>query len=239
MKSKALCLLLAIMLTFLLTGCRNTQNSTTSLVNEKVSEKRETISEVEKTQEKDSLPKKASEKKEIQHEVKSEAESVVQKNTEETVLELVQAEKPADKVETVEEKTSETVEKTTCFLSVRCDTILSNIDKLKKGKESFVPSNGIIFAEKEVVFFEGESVFDVLLREMRNSNIHMEFNETPMYKTAYIEGINNLYEFDCGELSGWTYKVNGKSISTGCSKYIVGKGDYIEWVYTCNMGKDI
>ena len=37
-------------------------------------------------------------------------------------------------------------------------------------------------------------MFNVLQREMRKAGIHMEFEDTPMYNSAYIEGINNLYE---------------------------------------------
>lgn len=43
-------------------------------------------------------------------------------------------------------------------------------------------------------------MFDVLLREMKKNKIHMEFSMTPIYNSNYIEGINNLYEFDAGEL---------------------------------------
>lgn len=43
-------------------------------------------------------------------------------------------------------------------------------------------------------FYEGESVFDVLLRETKNHKIHMEYSETPLYQAAYIEGIGNLYD---------------------------------------------
>ena len=39
-------------------------------------------------------------------------------------------------------------------------------------------------------------------REMKKAKIHMEFRNTPIYNSAYIMGINNLYEFDVGELSG-------------------------------------
>lgn len=56
---------------------------------------------------------------------------------------------------------------------------------------------------------------------------------------AYVEGINNLYEFDCGQLSGWMYNVNGWFPNYGCSKYTVQDGDVINWVYTCNLGKDV
>ena len=93
----------------------------------------------------------------------------------------------------------------TCTLLVECSTILNNMGDLTEGKESLVPSDGIIYGPATVVFYEGESVYDVLLREMQNNRIHMEAEFTPMYNSAYVEGINNLYEFDCGRWSGWMY----------------------------------
>lgn len=127
----------------------------------------------------------------------------------------------------------------TCTLTIRCDTILKNIDFLDEAKHSLVPSDGIILARKTVAFYEGESVFDVLLRETHNNNIHMEYVNTPIYNSAYVEGIHNLYEFDCGELSGWMYSVNGWFPNYGCSRYALKEGDNIEWVYTCNLGRDV
>ena len=126
-----------------------------------------------------------------------------------------------------------------CTLSVRCDTILDNIANLDPEKVELVPSDGVIFAEMTVTFYEGESVFNVLQREMKRHKIHMEFVNTPIYNSAYIEGINNLYEFDCGELSGWMYKVNGWFPNYGCSRYQLMDGDVIEWVYTCDLGRDV
>ena len=127
----------------------------------------------------------------------------------------------------------------TCTLSVRCDTILNNIGNLNPEKVELVPENGVILAATTVTFYEGESVFNVLQREMRRAGIHMEFVNTPIYNSAYIEGINNLYEFDCGNLSGWMYKVNDWFPNYGCSRYQLKQGDVIEWIYTCDLGRDI
>jgi len=127
----------------------------------------------------------------------------------------------------------------TCTLSVRCDTLLSNMHALDPDKHELVPHDGVIFAQRSVTFYEGESVFNVLNREMRRDKMHMEFRNTPIYNSAYIEGINNLYEFDCGELSGWMYKVNGWFPNYGCSRYQLQPGDVIEWVYTCDLGRDV
>lgn len=126
-----------------------------------------------------------------------------------------------------------------CTLSIECSTILDNMKDLDEEKVELVPEDGVIFAKKEVEFKEGESVFDVLKRETKNNKIHMEFVDTPMYNSAYIEGINNLYEFDCGNLSGWMYKVNDWFPNYGCSRYQLKDGDVVEWVYTCDLGRDV
>jgi hypothetical protein len=62
---------------------------------------------------------------------------------------------------------------------------------------------------------------------------------TPIYRAAYVEAIQNLYEFDCGELSGWMYRVNGVFPNYGCSRYTLKAGDVVEWLYTCDLGRDI
>ncbi|MDR3314767.1 MAG: DUF4430 domain-containing protein [Oscillospiraceae bacterium] len=132
-----------------------------------------------------------------------------------------------------------TQKKTTVTLSIRCDTVLHNMDKLKAEKRSIVPSDGAIFSARSVNFTPGESVFDVLKRETQAARIQMEFTNVPLYNSSYIEGIGNLYEFDCGPLSGWMYKVNGVFPSSGSSNYALQEGDVIEWVYSCDLGRDV
>ena len=124
-------------------------------------------------------------------------------------------------------------------LSVTCKSILNNMNMFNMDKLQVLPEDGIIYATKTVTFYEGESVFDVLLREMKANKIHMEFVMTPIYNSNYISGINNLYEFDCGELSGWMYRVNGWFPNYGASRYLLKDGDKIEWIYTCDLGRDI
>ena len=127
----------------------------------------------------------------------------------------------------------------TCTISISCSTILNNMDNLTDGKEEFVPGNGWILKKTKVKFSQGDSVHDVLQKICRDKGIHMESRYTPAYNSAYVEGINQLYEFDCGELSGWMYNVNGWFPNYGCSKYKVSDGDVINWVYTCDLGKDV
>ena len=126
----------------------------------------------------------------------------------------------------------------TCTLSISCATLLEQ-KQLDENKRELVPEDGWILQPVTVTFYEGESVFHVLRRECRQRKIHMEFEDTPIYNSAYIEGIHNLYEFDAGALSGWMYQVNGWFPNYGCSRYALKDGDVINWVYTCDLGHDV
>lgn len=148
---------------------------------------------------------------------------------------------PEGKPKPVEPEDQEVDKETalTCTFSIECSTILNNLDQLDPDKLEMVPSNGVILAKTTVTFYEGESVFDVLQRVCKEYGIHMEASWTPIYNSAYIEGIHNLYEFDCGELSGWMYRVNGWYPNYGCSRYQLKDGDVVEWRFTCDLGNDV
>lgn len=149
-------------------------------------------------------------------------------------------EKPAttEEPETTEQKPAE--EQTyTCTISINCDNILKNWNMLDRSKQSCVPADGWILKEVEVEFKKGQTVFDVLKDITKKKSIQLEYSFTALYGSYYIEGIHNLYEFDCGELSGWEYCVNGKFPAFGCSKYVLKDGDKIEWKYTCDLGADV
>ncbi|MDY0235339.1 MAG: DUF4430 domain-containing protein [Gudongella sp.] len=124
-------------------------------------------------------------------------------------------------------------------LSVSVKTLLDKKDVMNPEKWELVPKDGWIFPAQKVEFYEGESVFNVLLREMKKNKIHMEYVMTPIYNSNYIEGIGNLYEFDCGELSGWMYAVNDLAPSLGTSTYVLEDGDTVRLLYTCDLGRDL
>lgn len=126
----------------------------------------------------------------------------------------------------------------TCTLYIECKTAL-DYEELSADIRDIIPDNGIIIQQSTVSFEDGESVYDVLVRECKKRGIHMEASYTPVYNSAYIEGINNLYEFDCGSLSGWTYCVNSIFPNYGCSNYFLSDGDCIEFHYTCDLGRDV
>ncbi len=116
----------------------------------------------------------------------------------------------------------------TVTLSIRCDTIVG------KDKNEYVPADGIILSTSEFSIEKGDTVYDILTEAARKHNIQVESRSG-----GYIAGINYLYEFDYGDLSGWIYHVNGDAPFVMCSEYELSDGDKIEWLYTCELGNDL
>lgn len=136
-----------------------------------------------------------------------------------------------------------TAESETVFIEIDAHTILNHWDQLDPAlrSEKYVPEDGIILAKTEYVLRPNDTVFDVLKRAVRHNQIHMEYQGASenMFESVYIQGINHLYEFSCGPLSGWTYAVNDIVPDYGVSKYEVEDGDEIELNYTCDLGRDL
>lgn len=128
----------------------------------------------------------------------------------------------------------------TCTITIVCPTIFDNLNSLNEEKAPFVPKDGTILPSTKVTFTEGETVFDVLKRVCDAAQLQIEYSYTPLYESYYVEGINHLYEFDCGPESGWMFKVNEWFPNYGCSAYTLKDGDDIVWCYTCTgLGADV
>ncbi len=119
-----------------------------------------------------------------------------------------------------------------CTKAIGCSSLNTNqIETL---------GDGNVLNSKEYVLREGDTVFDLLVRICRFEKIQMEYQGADMntYKSVYVQGINYLYEFDCGEFSGWIFLVNGEQVDTSCAKFKPKDGDKISWVYTLDLGRD-
>lgn len=131
----------------------------------------------------------------------------------------------------------------TVTLSISCASILEhweNLDEeLRKG--GYVPEDGVLLEKKQYVLRPEDTVFSILVRAAKNEKIPIEYqgSQENAYGSAYIQGIQYIYEFSCGPLSGWMYRVNGEFPKKGCSQYVLKDGDEIEWIYTCDLGRDI
>lgn len=97
----------------------------------------------------------------------------------------------------------------------------------------------VICGEQSLTVRENSTVFTVLRDYTRQTGL--EFSYTGGVKSAYITGIDGLYEFDYGNQSGWLYRVNGDfaAASVSCGSYPVHEGDRIEWLYTTDRGADV
>lgn len=118
------------------------------------------------------------------------------------------------------------------WLSIDCRNAAGFAD------DGSTPDNGEILPRTQMDFYEGDSVFDVLTYAARKFGLHIEFDGASS-GLAYVNGINYLYEYAYGDLSGWIYLVNGEKQSVGCAGYTLEDGDEISWQYTLNLGEDV
>mgnify|MGYP000846015624 FL=1 len=82
------------------------------------------------------------------------------------------------------------------------------------------------------------ALYDALEAVCSRKGIQKDSKYDSSYGSQYVKGINYLYEYDAGKLSGWLYQVNGVQPDYGCSKYKLKNGDVIHWFYTINYTKD-
>lgn len=136
-------------------------------------------------------------------------------------------------------KTEQTAPQSRCTIMIDC----KNAAEYAKNHPSVTLSgkavSGIILQSTAVGFSSGDTAFDILKSVCNQNGIALEFTKTPLYNSYYIEGIGGLYEFDCGNASGWIYTVNGEKPSRSCSDYTIKNGDKIIFSYTCNNGADV
>jgi hypothetical protein len=126
-----------------------------------------------------------------------------------------------------------------CTLTVRCDTLAARMESLAPEIREIVPENGIVLQTVSLTPNEGETAFSLLKRAAQDQKLHLEFQMTPGTDGVYVEGIGNLYEFDGGALSGWLYRVNGVFYPESASDHCLSPGDRVEWIYTCDLGRDV
>jgi len=141
-----------------------------------------------------------------------------------------------EETETPEVKEPEE-KKNTVTMHIRCDTAVNNGMHLESKWAGIVPASGCILDTTTFEIEDGDTVFDVLCMARDKYKLHMEYSGAG--SGIYVEGINNLYEFDGGRWSGWMYCVNDWYPNYGCGVYYLKAGDVIEWNYTCDLGCDL
>ena len=142
--------------------------------------------------------------------------------------------------ETAPPAPSETPEETpapTVTVTIVCHNALAS-DALPDGVRAVLPAGGVLL-QRSVALEPGDTVWTVTQRVCREAGVSIETTYAAAQSAVYVEGIGQLYEFDCGEGSGWIYKVNGTAPGRGCDGIALNPGDTLVWAYTCNYGNDV
>lgn len=139
------------------------------------------------------------------------------------VIALIRVETPEQYYSAGETEGGETV---SAVISIRCDTIV--------GEADFIPADGVVLAETEITVPAGSTAYDQLIAAAKEYGLLLDKEAN-----SYIRSINNMAELEYGSLSGWMYCVNGSFADVNCGEYVLQEGDYVEWLYTRDIGHDI
>ncbi|MGG0458844.1 DUF4430 domain-containing protein [Bacillus mycoides] len=97
--------------------------------------------------------------------------------------------------------------------------------KAKQVTISIKGNEGYLLAAKKVDVQEGDTVYSVL------KSTGLDVDASGSKGDVYVKGIENLYEKDVNDNSGWKYRVNGAFPNRSAGVVTVKPGDKVEWVY--------
>lgn len=83
-----------------------------------------------------------------------------------------------------------------------------------------------LLSTRTIKVTQGDTAFDALKAACKANSISLKYQSI-----YYVQGIGGLNEKDCGDTSGWMYRVNGVSPNKAAAKYTLSSGDEIEWYY--------
>ena len=80
---------------------------------------------------------------------------------------------------------------------------------------------------------DGDTALSILQQYCKDNQVQMETNAI-----GYVTGIDNLYEGDQGEMSGWLVRVNDTFLAVAAGEYELSENDDVEWLYSLDWGMD-
>ena len=122
-------------------------------------------------------------------------------------------------------------------LEIRCDTALQYTGDLEEAVAEILPEDGVLLEKQSFDMEQQATVYDLLLRAAKESGLVVDVQGSG--SSAYIRGIGGLGEFACGDLSGWTFSVNGEFPGKGCGSVLLREEDEVAFLYSCDLGKDL
>lgn len=96
------------------------------------------------------------------------------------------------------------------------------------------PKGGYFIAKRTLHVEAGMTAAELLL----DVGLDVVCVNNPQYG-FYVESINGVGEFDEGSGSGWMYKVNSEFPEYSAEQYVLSEGDFVQWVYTRDIGEDV
>ncbi|MCI9625703.1 MAG: DUF4430 domain-containing protein [Clostridia bacterium] len=101
-----------------------------------------------------------------------------------------------------------------------------------------IPSDSTsVISRTAVALEDGDTAYTVLRRVAKEAGIPVVASGGS--KSPYVEGIDNLFEFDRGAGSGWMVEVNGNFVQRSAGQMKLNAGDEVRWIYTLELGKDV
>lgn len=222
---KNITILIVLLLSLSLIGCSHNSSQ------EKQSKKEVKTAETVKK-----MPQKASIKPVDQKKGKT---ASIQKTSQNTLNEVKNTAPTTQKPKTVADKQTGPVEKKT----VTSPTVPKKTTKPNTVKNT-VPvqtvtfsimgpkDKGTILPATKVSIKDGDTILQVLLHAASSHSPKLVVDYTGSGAMAYVQGIDNIYEFDYGAKSGWLFKQNGVSLTKSVGVTNIKAGDRIECYYT-------
>ncbi len=117
----------------------------------------------------------------------------------------------------------------TCTVAVSCQNVWENADLVDQATLDLLPEDGWMLRETALTVPEGTTVLEALQWSAQETELRVVTSGP----TALVERVGDLANGDAGEGSGWTYTVNGETISESAAVQTVSEGDQVVWSFAC------
>ena len=116
-----------------------------------------------------------------------------------------------------------------CTVGVSVQPALDNIDMMKEESLALLPENGWMLEPVEMTVSEGTTCLEVLQWACQEAGIPVVTSGEP----PFVEAIGGLNNGDGGDVSGWTYTLNGEQLMISAAIQTVQEGDELVYSFVC------
>jgi len=120
-------------------------------------------------------------------------------------------------------------ESITCTVGVSVQPALDNIDLMKEESLALLPESGWMLEPVEMTVSEGTTCLEVLQWSCQEADIPVVTSGEP----PFVEAIGGLNNGDGGDVSGWTYTLNGEQLMISAAIQEVQEGDEVVFSFAC------